>query len=403
MVFGSGSFAVVSTLYSHPLAVGPAIMESIDTQALNILNEYPLLVPYSNFKKWEGFVQVKDMDVQIEITTPLYPSLKDVSIKCSPDVYPLLISLKNQAEDSSLLNLLRSISHALKSKSLLAMESLELDKQKLQTFIIVLKELEASNVVNLNHDAMTVTLRYEDSSGEFHELTVQFDDDYPKTTVVIKKIDLPTETAAALEGSTATIKQLYESFKDSVEDLIPLWETAKELEKECWVIDPEVPQRKDTYRRIFLTTDLSVSISFNSLRMNEMPEIKFFGCVSVVEQKSSEFMSRLDSIGWNMELSVVSNLKMLLAINEFPRKCLNSTQDPLECIICASSGVEDGTPAQKWCNNDKCPSVYHRSCLYRWFDSLQGAKQYWDYICGPCPYCKVKIWCPVKEDVSAKR
>uniref|UniRef100_A0A0A9XU31 E3 ubiquitin-protein ligase FANCL n=2 Tax=Lygus hesperus TaxID=30085 RepID=A0A0A9XU31_LYGHE len=380
-------------------------MECVNIEALKILNEYPLLVPYSNFKKWEGFIQVKEMDVHIEITAPFYPSLRDISIKCPPDVYPLLISLTNQAEDSSLLNLLRSVSHALKSKSLIAVESLEIDKQKLKTFIIVLKELKtmgSTNVVNLNHDAMTVTLRYDDSNGNSHDIIAQFDGDYPKTAVIIKKIDLPIETVHLLEGS-ATLKQLYESFKEKVEDLIPFWESAKELENECWVIDPEVPQCKDTYRRIFLTTDLSVSISFNTLRMHEMPEIKFFGCVSVVEQKSSEYMSRLEAIGWDMKLSLVSNLRRLLAIEEFPRKCLNSTQDPLECIICATSCVEDGAPAQKWCNNDKCPSVYHRSCLYRWFDGLQSAKQYWDYICGPCPYCKVKIWCPIKEDIPAKR
>lgn len=344
--------------------------------------------------------------MQVEITTPYYPSLKDVSIKCPAQFHPLLVPLRDQAEGSSLLNLLRSMSHAIKSKTLFVAESLDIDKQKLETFIVVLKELESlgrENVVNFDHEQMTVTLATKDSRGETHEINVQFHSDYPVTGITVKKIDLPKEAISSLEGSSS-FKPLYDSFTEAVEGLVPFWEAAEELERECWVIDPETPSRKDTYRRIFLTTDLSVSVMFDALRMNEMPEIIFFGCVSAVEQRRSEFMSKLETQGWNFESSVVFNLKRLLDVDTFPRKPspTENVQDPLECLICASNGIEEGAPAQKWCNNEKCPSVYHRSCLYRWFDGLQTAKQYWDYICGPCPYCKAKVWCPMKEDVPAK-
>lgn len=182
----------------------------------------------------------------MELDIPNYPSLKGISIKCAPEVYPLLVPLRDRAEESSLLNLLRSMSHALKSKSLFANESLDIDKQKLETVISVLKDFEiigTSNISDLNHDDQSVTLSYVDSSGDAHQMVTRYNSDYPKSVLRIVKVDLPAETVSALEGSTNYTK-LYESFRESVEGLIPFWEVAKDLEDECWVIDPEAPNAK---------------------------------------------------------------------------------------------------------------------------------------------------------------
>ncbi|CAB0008115.1 unnamed protein product, partial [Nesidiocoris tenuis] len=120
-----------------------------------------------------GFIQNKDLEAHLELDIPNYPSLKGISIKCAPEVYPLLVPLRDRAEESSLLNLLRSMSHALKSKSLFANESLDIDKQKLETVISVLKDFEiigTSNISDLNHDDQSVTLSYVDSSGDAHQM-----------------------------------------------------------------------------------------------------------------------------------------------------------------------------------------------------------------------------------------
>lgn len=61
-----------------------------------------------------------------------------------------------------------------------------------------------------------------------------------------------------------------------------------EIDRNCWVLDPEKPLRKDIYRRIALRDNVSVTITYSSLDVTNMPTLRFLGpqrLVNVYEEK----------------------------------------------------------------------------------------------------------------------
>jgi E3 ubiquitin-protein ligase FANCL len=44
-----------------------------------------------------------------------------------------------------------------------------------------------------------------------------------------------------------------------VATLQKFWEALDEVDRECWVMDPDNPTRKDTYRRIMIGMTLKIS------------------------------------------------------------------------------------------------------------------------------------------------
>ena len=72
---------------------------------------------------------------------------------------------------------------------------------------------------------------------------------------------------------------------------------------------------------------------------------------------------------WAPEVDVAKNIAHLFGIKKLPVNIsTNITMaSENECFICFTSCIENEEIPSKWCNNDKCSSWYHHSCLLQVF------------------------------------
>jgi E3 ubiquitin-protein ligase FANCL len=55
-----------------------------------------------------------------------------------------------------------------------------------------------------------------------------------------------------LSSQSSSLPTIYKSFVQQVAALQKFWEVLDEVDHKCWVMDPDNPSRKDTYRRIMI-------------------------------------------------------------------------------------------------------------------------------------------------------
>ncbi|XP_014483738.1 PREDICTED: E3 ubiquitin-protein ligase FANCL isoform X2 [Dinoponera quadriceps] len=207
----------------------------------------------------------------------------------------------------------------------------------------------------------------------------------------------------AFEGFEKNIKNLsiaITKFKWQVELLEKAWEQLRQIDKNCWVIDPPEPNKSHMHRRIHLSQSISVIITIDPLKPTALPEIKFIGSDSEVK-KQEEYAS--NNIGnWNLNCSLLENLRMLLNMYEFPEpqeslEDKNSIIGSRECGICFFAKMEEtAVLPDKICNNKKCMIHYHSACLAKWLQTKAGNQVVFGHIHGTCPHCKENISCSIE-------
>ncbi|XP_014258711.1 E3 ubiquitin-protein ligase FANCL [Cimex lectularius] len=375
-------------------------------ESIGILLEYPLIVPSKDFTTWEGFIKIKREQFPLTIFTPEYPSVTGMSIHCPPEVTRLINpQMEYLLQCSSLSQVLNAITHLCKlnmpdkSEDTFHLK----DMTKRCKFILgeLKSDIEEENIEELDEDLQFAKVSYVDSTNEKHQIKFSFTD-YPKMPLVITQVDVPSELVNELSG-IMNFRQLYQKFTNIVEHLIPFWTVLKDIDSQTWVIDPQHPQKRDGYRRIFLEDDLSVIVTINPLNPTDIPDLKFLGAILACENKRRLYFSNLKNTQWNNDESILENLKVLLELKEFPSKPKPATYEgmigPNSCSICFSDEQEPNqSPPTKWCNNPKCNSRYHLECILQWFESRPNVHQFFTYISGPCPYCEGKVLCPVDNN-----
>jgi E3 ubiquitin-protein ligase FANCL len=55
-----------------------------------------------------------------------------------------------------------------------------------------------------------------------------------------------------LSSQGSSLPTIYKNFVQQVAALQKFWEVLDEVDHTCWVMDPDNPTRKDTYRRIMI-------------------------------------------------------------------------------------------------------------------------------------------------------
>jgi E3 ubiquitin-protein ligase FANCL len=61
-----------------------------------------------------------------------------------------------------------------------------------------------------------------------------------------------------LSSQSTSLLTIYKSFVQQVAALQRFWKVLDEVDHKCWVMDPDIPTRKDTYRRIIIGMVLSL-------------------------------------------------------------------------------------------------------------------------------------------------
>jgi len=380
-------------------------MVNMNDQLL-LLKKFPLIVPQNReFTLYRGFIQVGNDEFYIWLHVPYYPSLKELSVKCS---WELTVILQGHEKDlkewtkscSSLFAYLECLQN-------LIMQCLENGcagwclhsghHLLVETYKHIISELEClgmEHVLHISNTLNEVKLQTVDHAGRSHILTLILGMNYPTSPPLIQA-DLPEQLIGNMKkGSSLTT--IYKSFVQQVALLQRFWDILDEIDHECWVIDPDNPTRKDIYRRIMIGNNVSIQVTIDPLNAAERPDIKFLGSERAITPFQESLTERFQL--WSSGDGFIENLKLLLGLSDFPSApaVTEHSQDLVhqgECAICFMARFEGELPSRA-CDNEKCGMAFHVACLFEWLQTLPTSNKGFTYVRGECPNCSVAISCP---------
>ena len=77
--------------------------------------------------------------------------------------------------------------------------------------------------------------------------------DWNETAIFIPLgLNLPEQVTNSFPTNFPYLTEIYSKFIAAIEDLQPFFDVMDDLDRSCCVLDPEVPTRRDCYRRIWL-------------------------------------------------------------------------------------------------------------------------------------------------------
>lgn len=215
-----------------------------------------------------------------------------------------------------------------------------------------MKELNPlkNNIESISTDLYEIRLKYEDNNNLIHLLKIYLTDEFPKTISKINtSLPLPFEYIKKNEN---ILLNIYNDFVKEVKKYELFWLNMNDLDKNCWILEPENPQRSDTIRRISIGNNCSILIKINPLDVGSLCECTFLGNESYINELRNNFNENLSK--WNNNELIRNNLSELLEI-EFPSKssmnnCLFSEMSSnmsgsnngimIECGICYMYKIE---------------------------------------------------------------
>ncbi|XP_076478160.1 E3 ubiquitin-protein ligase Fancl isoform X3 [Bombus vancouverensis nearcticus] len=327
---------------------------------------------------WKGFLEVpcisgRNMRIRLKLIVHNYPLLSNAEINFGKEI----AFIRNEGFSDKVKDLMHNVT-------------------KVSTFLKQLQlligiKVSANNTIDIIELSLNnVAVRLQKTSHRTCPWTVVYS-------------DLPEiPSLGPFEKNISTLNIARNKLRLQVEMLEKSWSNLKQIDQNCWVIDPLPPKPSHLYRRIYLTPSLSMFIKIDPLNHMDLPEIKFMGSDTEVESMT-ELVSK-NLYKWNPSCDIINNLMMLLDIDIFPQQEMkkeavedyNVVVADEECCICFSLKLENMTLPDKICNNEKCRKHFHTSCLLQWLQAIAGNHVIFDHIHGSCPNCKESISCHIK-------
>ena len=124
----------------------------------------------------------------------------------------------------------------------------------------ILSEIQTvgfEKVTDISLDLLRVEFCYKDEKDQEHKLQLVIPDDFPKSEVQTMT-NLPD--AEWVPKSTKSFLGVYTEWREVLEDYLPAWKELADLDKFCWVLDPDPPTPCDMYRRLAAGPSLSVQV-----------------------------------------------------------------------------------------------------------------------------------------------
>uniref|UniRef100_A0A1B6EBK9 RING-type domain-containing protein n=1 Tax=Clastoptera arizonana TaxID=38151 RepID=A0A1B6EBK9_9HEMI len=377
------------------------------TNLIEIHKKYPLMIPLRNFTVWNGVIVIKGEPITVSISVPNFPSLKGISIKFNT-VHESISKHKlyKSTEELESLNLLQLfdflhddddikgglITCDISAANVPSKMSNNTDFcHRFQQVLSELEEIGVENIHECNGDLSIIKFLVIDDREEEHFLGLSLLEEYPQIPPKIIDLDLPEIVVSQINQAT-TVKDMFMNFQSIISTLQSFWNTYDMLYQRTWIIDPEKPAKKNTYCRIVINDNISILVTLNPLDLTTCPDIKFLGSDSSVLPLRTTVEENLKEYGWDEELSLYSNLLVILGLDSFPQKqqheiVTGALLQPGECCICFMLRLEDDLLPAKLCNNSKCSSYFHISCLSEWFQAIPTNEPSFNLISGDCPCC----------------
>ncbi|XP_076233600.1 E3 ubiquitin-protein ligase Fancl isoform X2 [Calliopsis andreniformis] len=364
---------------------------------------------------WQGFLTVqcrpnseRSVRIKLKLIVPNYPSLCDADIRFGKEI-TFIRKLEFSQKVKDLMQSTTKVSLFLRQLQELIGTFINIDSIKDDIYkkvdnsaVEVLQELkdalETLSGIQLlsDNNLNTIKMSYKNVSLKLQRTKEK------KCPWTVIHSDLPEiPTFGPFEKNLSTLTIAKNKFKFQVEILERAWLYLKQIDKQCWVLDPVNPKPCHLYRRIYLTPALSVFVKVDPLNPMELPEIKFMGSEVEVESKRELVSKNLHY--WNPNHSIIDNLMTLLDIDKFPikeEKTCAQDEDVIvadeECCICFSMDLDNNILPDKICSNEKCRRHFHTPCLLQWLQAVAGNHVIFNYIHGSCPHCQENISCQIK-------
>ncbi|RUS70757.1 hypothetical protein EGW08_021476 [Elysia chlorotica] len=199
-------------------------------------------------------------------------------------------------------------------------------------------------------------------------------------------VDLPEEFDFHWSRQSG-LKHLYKQFEAAVGSYQQFWNMLREIDDNCWVLEPEHPTFSSTHRRIALGPNISIHAMVNCRQPNMLPECRLLGAESAVADLREKLNVNLHR--WDVDRSLLKNLEEVLDI-DFPSPTSTSKEElSVSCGICYCTLLVEEVP-DVVCEEKRCGQPFHRTCLYEWLRSV-SSRQSFNTMFGECPLCSHPI------------
>jgi len=253
----------------------------------------------------------------------------------------------------------------------------------------VLSQLETvgwEKVGSVNPDLTQIELKYNDERDKTHTLRISVPPNYPSSLPTVSA-NLPDDWEPP---STSSILSIYTSWVEAVQSFIPAWEALKELDRNCWVLDPDPPTFSHLFRRLVLATSVSLHVTVDSSNPAGLPVLRFLGADALIAPLRQSLSENLEL--WDESDPLLMNLERVLGV-ELPCPARSTKEEwSVECGICYSYRLDDKLP-NKTCDDTRCCQPFHDTCLFEWLRTLPNARSTLNTVFGECPYCSRPIQC----------
>lgn len=266
-------------------------------------------------------------------------------------------------------------------------------------YTLLLEEINGigwDRIAELNNELNRISIRLLDSSSREHIVVFQLLPDYPISAPICTHY-IPSRFEPKWISRTSRLSDLCEQFCAQFELHQDLWRMLDDFDTNTIVIEPLNPLRSDLTRRIQISKFVSLRLELSAHNPLGVPVFSLLGAESTISPIRDRINANLGN--WDYKKSTRQNFETLAGI-EFPTresmketdKNANGEIDPEHlCAVCYGYKIGNSIPDQS-CNNVSCARVYHATCLYDWFQSIQPTTRVTTALLwGACPYCEQKI------------
>nr|SVE78563.1 EOG090X0G12 [Daphnia lumholtzi] len=255
----------------------------------------------------------------------------------------------------------------------------------------VLTEIDAigwEKLFSVNHDFTELKLKLYDSLNQQHILNIKFNNNVPEFSA-----EFPRTVNIEWQEDSSTLSEMYSLFCQEAEQYQDFWKAMEELDAGCWVLEPENPSRRDTYRKISIAPNVSLKIEVDPKHPYVFPFITWLGSETAVSKFREKILDPIEV--WDDDLPINTNLERLLEVSLPLKQTLDMGNENYEvtCCICYSERLNGEVPSRT-CDNPNCGQSFHIFCLYEWLRSLiQTTRKQGNKVFGECPFCEQPISC----------
>ncbi|CAO3627007.1 unnamed protein product [Cunninghamella blakesleeana] len=376
---------------------------------MTYLYAFPLIAPADNLGyKYRGFFPIHQKEYYIEI------HLANTSTDQCQDIGLFLSDLKATLEQ------ICAPLNSIQSKPL---------SERFNVLYKEINEIGFDKLISMDDTMENLIFKCQDNKNRSHSIKVQIPPYYPLQSPVIS-IDLPVtdsindtnmmitttllnEQQVSSSSTTLSLPMIIKNSLIKLNSYQSFFDNMDELDQYTRVIDPDKPQRSDTWRRIALGNHCSLQLTIQDPYhpTDQLPLIRFFGTEKNIKPFQSAWKTFVDDEQkWNSQLSLYKNLKIPLPtitlIQSSSSQNSNTTNggskhdDDIACAICYTYKLDkmdhnnsnninknqQETP-DNICQNQLCNRGFHPTCLFECLRSDPSTTRSFNMLFGKCPYC----------------